>query len=359
MSRQTASFDRIGVALSGGLDSALVLAGLRVVSPEKEIHTFTAGFGQDDGEIIRGEETAKHFKTVHHVITLKADQLPSLIPHTVWHMEDAVGGEEMIYQFVAAREAARFVELVLTGHKADVQFGGMPRHKVMKLAMMLKPLRGPLEEFFHFTQMREMPGSWLGRLFVNLYFGTDRPFALSVLGAGDLPRVHPLPFEATQPLSEKLRRDILHGSSKLGATFQLHAAHGLYWNSPFMDAGVIETVFRIPDHLKIRGLKQKYILREACRGLVPETILNRKKSLQRLRHDRELSDVLDSLGEELLSPADVAARGIFVPGEVERVRRRPAGRIYPKEQAYGLWVLILTEIWARLYLDNRGRCPVV
>jgi asparagine synthase (glutamine-hydrolysing) len=251
------------------------------------------------------------------------------------------------------------VELVLTGHKADVQFGGMPRHKVMKLAMLLKPLRSSLEEFFHFTQMREMPESWLGRLFVNFYFGNDRPFALSVLGARDLPRPHPLPFNAPQPLSEKLRRDILHGSSKLGATFQLHVAHGLYWNSPFMDAGVIETVFRIPDHLKIRGLKQKYILREACRGLVPETILKRKKSLQRLRHDRELSDVLDGLAAELLSRADVAGRGIFVPAEVERLRRRPAGRIYPKEQAYGLWALILTEIWARLYLDNRGRCPVV
>jgi asparagine synthase (glutamine-hydrolysing) len=126
-----------------------------------------------------------------------------------------------------------------------------------------------------------------------------------------------------------------------------------------MDKGVIETAFRIPDYLKIHGLRQKYKLRKACRGLVPENILKRKKSLQRLRHDRELSDVLESLAVKLLSPPDVEARGLFAPEEVDRLRRRHAGHNYPKEQAYGLWSLILTEMWARLYIDNRGRYPTM
>ncbi|MGH8627239.1 MAG: asparagine synthase-related protein, partial [Gammaproteobacteria bacterium] len=126
---------------------------------------------------------------------------------------------------------------------------------------------------------------------------------------------------------------------------------------PFLDPEVLATAFQIPDHLKIRGLRQKYILRRACEGLVPESILRRKKSLQRLRHDAGLSDVLEHLAAELLSPAAVATRGLFVPAQVEQVRRRPAGKIYPKQQAYSLWALLVTEIWARLYLDQRGRSP--
>ncbi|MGH8625569.1 MAG: asparagine synthase-related protein, partial [Gammaproteobacteria bacterium] len=102
-----------------------------------------------------------------------------------------------------------------------------------------------------------------------------------------------------------------------------------------------------------------YILRRACEGMVPESILGRKKSLQRLRHDERLSDQLERLGAKFLSPSDVAARGLFAPAEIEQVRRRPAGRIYPKEQAYSLWALLITEIWARLYLDQRGRSPSI
>ncbi|MGH8615195.1 MAG: asparagine synthetase B family protein, partial [Gammaproteobacteria bacterium] len=107
--RQMAPFQQVGLALSGGLDSALVLAGMRKVSPEQVVHTFTAGYGPEDGEIIRAGEAARYFQTVHHEVIMGAAQLPALLPEAVWHMEEPVGGEEMIYQFVAAREAAKHV----------------------------------------------------------------------------------------------------------------------------------------------------------------------------------------------------------------------------------------------------------
>ncbi len=356
--RQMTPYRAIGLGLSGGLDSALVLAGMRQVAPERTVNTFTVGHGDGDPEIIGAREAAGHFRTEHHEIVVGPEVLPRVLPEALWYMEDPVGGEEMTYQFIAAREAAGHVDIIFSGHKSDVQFGGMPRHKLLKLGLMLPPFRGLLEEFFHFTQTRRLPHTPAGRLAVKLYFRGDLPEAVSVRGAEELPPPRPLPFDSDQPLNQKLRRDILEGSSKLGATFQLHAAHGLAWNSPFMDAVVMRTAFQVPDNLKIRGLRQKHILRRACEGLVPESILQRKKSLQRLRHDTDLSEVLDRLAAELLSPAAVAARGIFEPSEIERLRRRkPSGR-YSKQQAGSLWRVLLTEIWARLYLDDRGRPPV-
>lgn len=357
--RQTAPLSRLGLALSGGLDSAVVLAVMRHMAPEKVIHTFSAGYGPDDEEIVGARAAAEYFRTEHHDVFMKPEDIPGIFPEAVWYMEDAAGGEEMIYQYVAAREAARYVDNVFTGHKADVQFAGMPRHRLLKLTILLRPFRKPLEEFFHFTQTRQEPESWAGRLLTDMYYvGRQRPPAITVLGSSNSLTSRPLPLDAAQPLSEKLRRDILEGSSKLGLTMQLHAAYGLYWNSPFMDPGVIETAFQIPDHLKIRRLRQKHILRRACKGLVPESILNRKKSLQRLKHDRKLSDVLEGLAEELLSSQAVTARGIFKPTEVDELRRRPSGRSYPKEQAYSLWTVLLTEQWARLFLDKRGEPPL-
>ena len=122
-----------------------------------------------------------------------------------------------------------------------------------------------------------------------------------------------------------------------------------------MDLKVIECALQIPDRLKIRGRTQKYILRRACAGLLSDTVLNRKKTLQKLKHDLEFSEVLDRLVETYLSPADVAARGLFDRDYVGKLTRRPAGRAYPTEQAYRIWSIVLTEIWARLFLDRRGR----
>ena len=53
----------------------------------------------------------------------------------------------------------------------------------------------------------------------------------------------------------------------------------------------------------------------------------------------------------------VLARGLFDPAEEGRIRARPNGRLYPEDQLYRLWTLLLTEIWAESYLDHRGERP--
>jgi asparagine synthase (glutamine-hydrolysing) len=355
--RQTEHLDRIGLALSGGLDSALVLSGIKHVAPTKPVHTFTVGHGDEDREIIGARETAQHFKTDHHEIIVGPEQLPAVLPEAIWHMEDPVGGEEMIYSFIAAREAARYVDTIFAGEKSDALFAGMPRHLMMKLATYTGPFRDMVEEFYHYTQSRRMPKSFSGRKLVDFYYRQDKPWAINVLGSEELPPARPLPFASRQPITDKLAGDILDGSSTLGATVQLNAAHGLAWNSPFMDAAMVRTAFEIPDRLKIRGMRQKYILRKACEGLAPESVLRRKKSLQRLRTDMRLTDTLESLAAELLSPDAVRNRGMFDATQVQEIRRRRGAAPYSREQVFSIWSLLITEIWARLYIDRRGERP--
>ena len=110
----------------------------------------------------------------------------------------------------------------------------------------------------------------------------------------------------------------------------------------------------IPDRLKIRGMTQKYILRKACSGLLPARTLAVGKSFNRMKHDLELCDVLDSMADELLAPAAVASRGLFEPSYIAALRKRSPGQPYGRERIYRLWSLLLTELWSRLYLDRRG-----
>jgi hypothetical protein len=87
-------------------------------------------------------------------------------------------------------------------------------------------------------------------------------------------------------------------------------------------------------------------------------MLNYGKSFNRLKHDLQLSLVLDHLADELLPNTQVAARGLFEPAYVAALRARPEGKPYSQERVYRLWSLLLTEMWSRIYLDNRGLPPV-
>jgi asparagine synthase (glutamine-hydrolysing) len=351
---QTESKHTIGVALSGGLDSALVVAGMHHVVSGKPIHTFTAGFGPEDPEMIGAGQVARHFGTTHHEILMPPESLGEVVHPMVWHMEDTVGHEETAYLYVTAREAARHVDTLFSGRKADMLFAGMPRHKLIKLAIALPPLRSVLREFYNFTQSGRPPRSPLARMLVAGYYrGPTMPPA-HVLGIPDFPPPDPLPLGIAEPLNQKLRRDVFDEPVTMTATERLHSAFALHSNSPFMDFRMIDRAFEIPDRLKIRGLRQKHILRVACRGLLPEGVLARKKSLQRLRHDEALSEALEQLAGELLTPSAVTARGFFSREHVARVLRRRPGAAYSSMQIYRVWSLLLAEIWARLFLDRRG-----
>jgi asparagine synthase (glutamine-hydrolysing) len=354
--RQTEPYQRIGISLSGGLDSAVMAAGARHVAPGKEIHTFSAGYGPEDKELVNAALVAAELGTHHHPLTLDPEDLPELLPWMVWHMEEPIGREDIAYLYVAAREAARHVDLILTGFGFDGLFAGLPRHRVADVALHLPAAAGPLREFYDYTVRGVEPDGVGGRLLKSLYFrGSDFP-APQVRGAAPL---DPLPGFRTggdQPLSQFLRKGFLVLPYQ-SPVERLYAGAGVRFNAHHTDPEFLATAFSIPDRLKIRGRTQKYVLRKACSGLLPEAILNFGKSFNRLKHDLHLSAVLDQLADQLLQPDAVQNRGLFELDYIARLRSRPADQPYSQERVYRLWSLILIEMWSRMYLDARGAPP--
>lgn len=354
--RQVEPYDRVGISLSGGLDSAVMAAGVRHVAGDREVHTFTAGYGPDDREVVNAAKVAEELGTRHHPLMLDPEDLPSLLPWMVWHLEEPIGREDIAYLFVAAREAARHVQLIVTGFGFDGLFAGLPRHRLIDLGMRFPPVRRPLEEFYDFTFRSVEPGSIPGRLLREAYFrGKDFP-APHVVGGAALPQFPGFPRGGDQPLSNFLRRGFMVQPYQ-SPVERLYAAAGVRMNAHHTDPAFLATAFSIPDSLKIHGRTQKYILRKACAGLLPEAILNFGKSFNRLKHDLDFSRVLDRLADQLLSSGVVAERGLFEPSYVAGLRRRPAEKPYSQERGYRLWSLLLTEMWSRMYLDGRGAPP--
>lgn len=354
--RQVDPYQKIGISLSGGLDSAVMAAGVRAVAGDREVHTFSAGYGPDDRELVNAAQVAKELGTHHHPMVLDPETLPVLLPWMVWHLEEPIGREDIAYLFIAALEAARHVELIVTGFGFDGLFAGLPRHRLVDLGMRLPMLRRPLEEFYDFTFRSVEPKSFPGRMLRSAYFrGKDFP-APKVIGAAPLPEFTGFPRGGDQPLSNFLRRGFLVQPYQ-SPVERLYAGAGVSLNAHHTDPSFLAAAFSIPDQLKIHGRTQKYILRKACAGLLPESVLSFGKSFNRLKHDLQLSAVLDRLADQLLSPAAVAERGLFEPSYVSGVRRGHAGKPYSQERAYRLWSLLLTEMWSQLYLDGRGAPP--
>jgi asparagine synthase (glutamine-hydrolysing) len=355
--RQIACYERIGVTTSGGIDGACVVAGVRHVAPERELHTFCAGFGPQDPELIGAAETAQHFRTTHHEVVLSPGDLLELLPSMIWHLEDPLGREDIAYLFACAREAAaRGIEVLLGGHVADVLTGGMPRHLLVQLANRMPLIGGPLEDLFRYTRTGEEPRTLIGRLALTRYFRGGIYSPPRLIGAGPPPAADSIRVVGPEPLTRFLCQAVLAYPGK-GHYDRVHAAFGVDVNAPFADPDFVATVFEIPDRLKIRWRTQKYVQREAFKDLLPASIRRRKKSIARLRNDLELGRVMDRLADDLLAPAKLRERGIFEFAYVKRLLQRPPDTPYHEEQLYRLWTMILTELWFRTFVDGRGARP--
>jgi asparagine synthase (glutamine-hydrolysing) len=354
--RQTEPYHRIGISLSGGLDSAIMAGGVRHVAPTKEIHTFSAGHGPDDRELLNAERVAAELGTHHHPLILSPDDLPDLLPWMVWYMEEPIGREDIAYLYVVAREAARHVELILTGFGFDGLFAGLPRHRVADLALRAPAFAGPLREFYDYTVRSVEPSGVGGRALKQMYFrGSDYP-APQVKGAAPLEPLPGFNLGGDQPLSRFLRKGFLLLPYQ-SAVERLYTGSGVRFNAHHTDPAFLACAFSIPDRLKIKGRTQKYVLRKACAGLLSPSILSFGKSFNRLKHDLHLSNVLDGLAEQVLARDAVLNRGLFDPHYIADLRHRSGRTPYSQERAYRLWSLLLAEMWCRIYLDARGSPP--
>lgn len=308
--------------------------------------------------LAQAREAADHFGTHHREIVIAPEELPDLLPELLWCMEDPVAREEMIVYHVLAQRAAREVPIVLYGHMADMLFGGMPRHLLIKMAADWRVVRGSMLEFYDFTQSGKRPRSIVGRLLVAAYLRGNRVQTPSPLGEFEMAPGKHASADGPEALNEMLLRSLAY-PSEIGAIERIHAWAGVEFASLFHDRDVANCAFSIPSDMKIRGQVRKHVLREAARNLLPAAFARRPKDLIRIRRDAPLLPVLAQLKDELLSSSCVRARGLFNPEYVDELFSRASKPGCTDTVFYHLWTLLLIELWCRAFGDTGARAHVV
>lgn len=353
--RRVADLDAVGVALSSGIDSATVAAAIRQVRPDLPLHTFTSGHGPNDRDIVGAAVTAAALNTEHHPLYVSPDRIPELVPALVWHLEDPIARSDTAFVFETARVASAHVSVLLGGDGADSLFGGMPRHKLLRVIELAPWLRGPLEELFQYATTSTPPRSLGGRLLQYAHYrGHDVP-PPTVAGA-QAPTPAALPRVERELLNQVLRDGFTPGAPRWPQKPErLLMAHGVSLRTPYTDPRLIRRAFTVSDHLKLRGWREKHLLREAARPWLPLSVSRRPKGIQTQAYNRAFSDMLEALAGAYLNAEALRARGFFDKQTIDRLLLRQAGKPYLREQAERIWTAILTEAWAQAFLDRRGQ----
>lgn len=291
----------VGLLLSGGVDSALLLALMR--ERGEGWRTYTVGFGDSyaDDEMDDAARTAAAFGSVHDSVRLTRGDFEDLLPEVVSYLEEPIASASIVPMFSVCKKAREGVKVALTGQGPDEVWGGYTRHLGLRYASAWRSLPPPLraaaaaagrlsgsetlrrglyslaepDRVKRYERVFSLaPESDINRLFRPGLEGIDAERAMIDCWAGVLPDIEGLDELGGFQLLEtrfSLPDELLMYSDKLSM------AHSIELRVPYLDKGIVEFAERLPDGLKVRGRQRKLLHRMVARRLLPAEIINRKK----------------------------------------------------------------------------------
>lgn len=353
--RKTAELNPLGLALSGGIDSIGLAFLLRHLYPDREIHTFTAGYGPGDRDLDTAAEVARDIGSKHHEVFTRPALLSEELPRLVWHLEDPFARSEVLQLYEIGKAASPHVDVLVTGQGSDSLFAGMPRYKLLRLLQRLPFMRDSLLEIYDRATRGLLPQRAAARLMAKVILRDNAAPVPTIVGADYVAERKSLSDFGPEFVNRQMAAGYQAGQAQDTLKYERSfAASGLGYRSPFVDEAFARTAFRVSDRLKIRGLRDKYILRQALQPFVPAHLLKLPKFAQRMQCDLGFSDTLDRVADLVLTEEAVEERGLMDPAALAALRRRDPTAAYPYENAMRVWTAVLTELWAREFLDRRG-----
>lgn len=239
-----------GISLSGGLDSSIVAAIAKEFNPR--LHLFTGTIDKAPGPDLENAKFMAEFLGMeHHIYRITDSDIENLLSDAIWFLEsfdeDCISG--FISNYCVSRMAREYTNCVLVGEGADELFGGyrmVLKNPRVKSAEQRERLARKLLEIAYNTALRRLDRAWM--------------------------------------------------------------ANGVVYETPFLDPAVVAFSNKIPMAWKIHGEKQveKYILREAFRGMLPEKIIDREKL--RFSMGVGTDDVMDELVTRKIEPGELEKR---------------------------------------------------
>lgn len=364
--RQLVSDRPLGVYLSGGIDSSVVLA--EMAAAHEKIDTFSVGFeltAEEQREKFNADFelarlTARHFGANHHEVLLASDEVAEHFEQMIWHLDEPISNPTNLAMQKIAEFAKRDVTVVLSGDGGDELFGGYERYRLSRIATIyarfphvirrqanriprFRALNTPrgIERFTRFMFQKD---EIMNRVLQSEYANRDasRRFlaecffdkVLDVSPEEELMRVD----QQSWLVDEALAR-----ADKMSMT------HAIEQRVPLLDKEVVEFAAAVPTKYKVTPFRTKILLKNAYRGRIPDVLLRQPKrgwfapGAKWLRHPK-----VSAMAREALSSSYYPETApLFRWDEISRMLD---DHIAKKEyNATMLWALLTFQVWAKMF----------
>ncbi len=322
----------VGVLLSGGVDSSLIV-GLLAEQGQEKLSTFSVGFesvGDEAGDEFQYSDLiANRFETDHHKIRVPTHTLVDTLPAAIDAMSEPMVSHDNVGFYLLSQEVSKHLKVVQSGQGADEVFGGY--HWYPPMLNSQSPVNDYLAAFADrdFHEYRQAVGGEyvtedIARAFIETRFDS---------GAGHLPVDKALQVDTTVMLVE----------DPVKRVDNMTMAWGLEARVPFLDHELVEFAARIPAEMKVAE-GGKHVLKEAARQVVPWQVIDRPKGYFPVPELKYIRGSVHDYVNDILNSSRAQNRGLFNWPYVSKLLDQPEEHITPLNGSK-LWQVALLEIW--------------
>jgi len=334
--RQLVSDKPLGVYLSGGMDSSIILHSMSQL--RNNIDTFSVGFELKENEqkekfnadFKLAKKTAEHYGANHNEVLVSPNDVLSLFEKAIWHLDEPISNPTIIPMMKLAGFAKNKVDVVLGGDGGDELFGGYDRYRLDRMARFFMP-RHKRHARFMFQK-----DDILDRVVNNLGEGVTKKFFKEKY------------FGGREFLMDVDRQSWLVDFS-LMMSDKMTMSAGLEQRVPFLNKDLVEFVARIPIKYKVNFFDTKIILKNTFKDKIPDFLFNQPKrgwfspGAKWLRYPEIYKMAQEVLSENYYEETAPLFKWDNIKEILERHR---------DSKEYNLtilWALLTFQVWAKLY----------
>ena len=364
----------VGLFLSGGIDSSLLLALLSRNSG-RQLKTFTIGFNESEyNEADHAQKVASAFNSDHHELYLEPDRGLEIIDQlsTVW--DEPFGDNSAIATYLVSEFAVQHVKVALSADGGDELFCGYPKYWLTKQRVasirnyqLLCRMLAYTPSFVLETAGRNFFGNKLLKIkdLMRHFPDIDKNtfiYGQHVFSQFQLEKLHQrdyigggLPqgelwdaFPSDDPLTRMMAVDLCsyHVDDIHVKVDRATMHNSLEAREPFLDQEIVEFAFGMPSTYKLPDNdpnKSKNILRKILYKYVDKSIIERPKMGFGVPLDRWLNNELKTMVDALLNPSKLKSQEIFNPTYVSQILL--SFKKKPKQELSKVWNLLVFQMW--------------
>ncbi|GGW60503.1 asparagine synthetase B [Streptomyces lucensis JCM 4490] len=329
----------VGVLLSGGLDSSLIVA-LLADEGQHDLATFSVGFesegGEEGDEFVYSDLVARHFDTHHHQLMVPSDRVSGALESAVRAMSEPMMSHDVVAFHLLSEQVAKEVKVVQSGQGADEVFAG----------------------YHWYPAMAGVPRQRAAQAYADTYFDRSHAELARILEPPHLPerdtstefvRAHMAADGAETALDADLRLDthVMMVDDPVKRVDNMTMDWGLEARVPFLDHELVELAAACPPELKLAD-GGKGVLKAAGRKVLPRKVVDRPKGYFPVPAIKHMAGpVLQRVREALTAP-EARKRGVFRQEYVAELLAAPNAH-HTRRGANALWQVALLETWLQTH----------